>query len=249
MATAGRDEAIKKLRKAIEFYQGIGFEYIPVRDFDLSGLAPQKVCEPTLLYGKIEDTDPDISDKDEALKRLREEIGDCRRCKLSNGRKNIVFGEGSADAKLMFIGEGPGRDEDIQGRPFVGDAGKILDSLINKRGWRREEVYIANIVKCRPPGNRAPEEDEVAACMPFVERQIEIIRPEVIICLGRVATHSLLGIKTPISRARGNFMSYKDIPVMPTFHPAYFLRNPKDKILTWEDTAKVLEKLKGKKEV
>ena len=243
-----RNEAITNLRRAIEFYQGLGFERLPMKNISITGLAEAMVSENPAIYIKGRDADVDISNKDEVLKKLRDEIGVCRRCKLSNGRKNIVFGEGSADAKLMFIGEGPGRDEDIQGRPFVGEAGQILDSLINKRGWKREEVYIANIVKCRPPGNRAPEEDEIAACRPFIERQIEIIRPKVIISLGNVATHSLLGIKMPISKARGKFYSYKDIPVMPTFHPAYFLRNPKDKHLTWEDAAKVFEKLKENQE-
>ncbi|MEW6715114.1 MAG: uracil-DNA glycosylase [Nitrospirota bacterium] len=240
-----RNEAITNLRGAIEFYQGLGFEYLPVKNFSMAGLGAEKVSEDSVPYSRSRESDVDISNKDEALKMLRNEIGDCRRCKLAKGRKNIVFGEGNAEAKLMFIGEGPGKDEDIQGSPFVGEAGQILNSLINKRGWKREEVYIANIVKCRPPANRVPEEDEIAACRPFVERQIEIIRPKVIISLGNVATHSLLGIKMPISKARGNFYSYKDIPVMPTFHPAYFLRNPKEKHLTWDDTAKVLEKLKG----
>lgn len=240
-----RNEAITNLRRAIEFYQGLGFEYLPVKNFSMAGLVGEKVSEAPAPYSKSGNTDVDITNKDEALKRLRDEIGDCQRCKLSKGRKNIVFGEGNACAKLMFVGEGPGKDEDMQGRPFVGEAGQILDSLINKRGWKREEVYIANIVKCRPPANRVPEEDEIATCRPFVERQIEIIRPKVIMSLGNVATQSLLRMKIPISKARGNFFSYKDIPVMPTFHPAYFLRNPKDKHLTWDDTAKVLEKLKG----
>lgn len=239
-----RNEAITNLRRAIEFYQGLGFEYLPVKNFSMAGLAVEKVSESPVLYSKSGDTDVDITDKGEALKMLRDEIGDCQRCKLSKGRKNIVFGEGNAEAKLMFIGEGPGKDEDMQGRPFVGEAGQILNSLISKRGWKREEVYIANIVKCRPPANRAPEEDEIAACRPFVERQIETIKPKVIMSLGNVATHSLLGVKIPISKARGNFYSYKNILVMPTFHPAYFLRNPKEKHLTWDDTAKVLEKLK-----
>ncbi|MBI4843908.1 MAG: uracil-DNA glycosylase [Nitrospirae bacterium] len=224
----------------MEFYKELGFEYLPVKGL---GLSFKKERESAPVRKSSPEAGSDKSDKAELLKMLREEIGDCRRCRLCEGRKNIVFGEGSADAELMFVGEGPGKDEDIQGRPFVGEAGQILNNLINKRGWKREEVYIANIVKCRPPGNRAPEDDEVGACMPFVERQIEIIRPKVIMALGNVATQSLLRIKTPISRARGNFFVYKDIPVMPTFHPAYFLRNPKEKILTWEDSAKVLEKL------
>jgi DNA polymerase len=182
-------------------------------------------------------------DKESALKVLRDEIGDCQRCKLCRNRANIVFGEGLSGAKIMFIGEGPGRDEDIQARPFVGEAGKLLASLITKLGQKREEVYIANIVKCRPPNNREPEEDEILACRPFVEKQIQIIQPTVIVSLGKVATHALLKIKTPISRVRGNFFDHHGIPLMPTFHPAYLLRNRKDKWLTWGDMQKVLEKI------
>ncbi|MBI5051000.1 MAG: uracil-DNA glycosylase [Nitrospirae bacterium] len=180
-------------------------------------------------------------DKESALSALRREIGDCQRCRLSKGRTNIVFGEGNPEAELMFIGEGPGRDEDLQARPFVGDAGKLLTRLIEKMGFKREQVYIANIVKCRPPMNRDPEEDEMNACMPFVEEQIRMINPKIIMCLGRIAAQSLLNTKVPISRLRGTFYDYKNIPVMPTFHPAYLLRNPKDKNLTWDDAKKVLE--------
>ncbi|NOZ69558.1 MAG: uracil-DNA glycosylase, partial [Deferribacteres bacterium] len=212
-----RREIRERLRKAMEFYSELGFEYLPVKNITAStghrlhGEAPA---------GHIK------KDRDEELKNLRAVIGDCRRCKLSEGRKNIVFGEGSPDAGLMFIGEGPGRDEDIQGRPFVGDAGKLLTKLITRMGMKREEVYIANIIKCRPPFNRNPEEDEIAACMPFIEKQIDIIRPRVIVCLGKVSAHALLGTDIPISRLRGTFLQYRGIPVMPTFHPAYLLRNP-----------------------
>ncbi|HET6515578.1 MAG TPA: uracil-DNA glycosylase [Thermodesulfovibrionales bacterium] len=178
---------------------------------------------------------------------LREEIGDCQRCGLSKGRKNLVFGEGSLDAEIMFIGEAPGRDEDLQGRPFVGDAGKLLTRLIEKMGLRREDVYIANILKSRPPMNRDPEEDEIRACLPFLERQIEIIAPKVIVSLGRISAHSLLNTRTPITKLRGTFYDYKGIPVMSTFHPAYLLRNPKDKWLVWEDAQKVLDLLRREK--
>ncbi len=191
------------------------------------------------------DTDvrSDLSCKD-ALAGLREDIGECKRCKLCEGRKNIVFGEGSPEADLMFIGEGPGRDEDIQSRPFVGEAGKLLTSLIEKLGMKREEVYIANIVKCRPPHNRNPEGDEIAQCRPFLQKQVEIIKPGVIVCLGKVSANVLLEVDTAITRMRGNFFTYSGIPVMPTFHPAYLLRSPKDKWLTWEDMQKVMVKLK-----
>ncbi|MBI5665760.1 MAG: uracil-DNA glycosylase [Nitrospirae bacterium] len=243
-------ELIDKLKKSLEFYQELGFEYLPLKRADISNVisagavsdynpatisSNQQVAEQPVDYS---------SNKEITLEDLKNEIGDCHRCKLSKGRKNIVFGEGKADADIMFIGEGPGRDEDIQGRPFVGDAGKLLTNLILKLGLRRQDVYIANIVKCRPPSNRNPEEDEISTCAPFVERQIAIIKPKVIVCLGKIAAQTLLKTNVPISKLRGNFFSYKNIPVMPTFHPAYLLRNPKDKWLTWEDMQKVLDKLK-----
>ncbi len=215
---------LKELKKALEFYQELGFEYLPLR-------TPILTKTGTKL------------DKASALKALRKKIGDCQRCKLSASRTNIVFGEGNPQAKLMFIGEGPGMAEDIQGRPFVGDAGKLLTRLIEKMGFKREDVYIANIVKCRPPMNREPEEDEINACKPFIEEQIKIINPRVIISLGKVSAQNLINTKVPISKLRGRFYDYIDIPLMPTFHPAYLLRNPKDKQLTWEDAQKVLEKL------
>jgi DNA polymerase len=185
-------------------------------------------------------------DKRAALEQLREEIGECQRCKLSRERKHLVFGEGSPDAALMFIGEAPGKEEDIQARPFVGDAGKLLTRMIEKMGLAREDVYIGNIVKCRPPLNRDPEEDEMKTCSPFIDRQIEIISPKVIISLGRVSAQTLIATKIPISKLRGKFYEYKGIPLMPTFHPAYLLRNPRDKWLVWEDMQKVLELLKEK---
>jgi DNA polymerase len=181
--------------------------------------------------------------KADALQIIKKQIGPCAKCKLSRGRGNLVFGEGNPDARLMFIGEGPGREEDLQGRPFVGDAGKLLNRLIERMGFKREDVYITNVVKCRPPMNRDPEQDEIATCMPFLKRQIGIISPEVIMTLGRIAAQSILGVKTPISRLRGKFTEFERIPLMPTFHPAYLLRNPKDKMLVWADAQKVLAKL------
>jgi DNA polymerase len=182
--------------------------------------------------------------KEAALKALREEIGDCKRCKLSQKRTNIVFGEGNPDARLLFIGEAPGREEDLQARPFVGDAGKLLTKLIEKMGFQRNDVYIANIVKCRPPMNRDPESDEIDTCRGFVEEQIRIINPDVIMSLGRISALTLIGdAKLKITAIRGNFFDYGGIPLMPTFHPAYLIRNPKDKWLTWSDAQKVLERL------
>jgi uracil-DNA glycosylase len=178
------------------------------------------------------------------LDELRDVVGDCRRCKLCKGRTNIVFGVGNPAARIMFVGEGPGEDEDRVGQPFVGKAGNLLDSIItNGMGLRREDVYIANVVKCRPPNNRNPEPDEIVACEPFLWRQIEIVRPEVLISLGNFATQALLRDRTPISRRRGNWHDVAGTPLMPTFHPAYLLRNPSDKGLVWNDIKLVLARL------
>jgi DNA polymerase len=167
-------------------------------------------------------------------------IGDCRRCKLCDGRANIVFGDGSALARLMFVGEGPGADEDRQGLPFVGRAGQLLNKIIEAMGLRREQVYIANVVKCRPPDNRTPQPDEVAACTPFLFRQIDIIAPAVIVALGSPATQALLETSAGITKLRGSFREFRGIPVMPTFHPAYLLRNPAAKKEVWDDMQKVM---------
>ncbi len=244
-----RAELIQELKKTMEFYRELGFEYVPVKRTHIfniisgspSGSTPDS--HPS-RHQVAEDTCDYSMNKEIALRDLKNEIGDCHRCKLAKGRKNIVFGEGKPEADIMFIGEGPGRDEDIQARPFVGDAGKLLTNLILKLGLKREDVYIANVVKCRPPNNRNPEEDEITTCSPFVERQIAIINPKVIVCLGKISAQTLLRSKVAISKLRGNFFSYDNIPVMPTFHPAYLLRNPRDKWLTWEDMQKVMEKLK-----
>ncbi len=176
---------------------------------------------------------------------VREELGGCTRCKLHAGRKTIVFGEGKHDAVLVFVGEGPGQEEDQQGRPFVGAAGQLLTDIIVK-GMRlkREDVYICNIVKCRPPGNRNPEPDEIAACEPFLIKQLQAIRPKMIIALGNVAVKTLLKTGEGITALRGRWKTYQGIPLMPTFHPAYLLRNPRDKALVWEDIKKVIAEMK-----
>lgn len=175
------------------------------------------------------------------LDQLREEIGDCVRCPLSEHRTNIVFGVGDPKARLMFVGEGPGQDEDRKGEPFVGRAGQLLTEIITKgMRLRREDVYIANVVKCRPPKNRNPEPDEVAACEPFLLRQIQIIAPEVVVALGKFAAQTLLRSATPISRLRGQWHDYHGIRLMPTFHPAYLLRNPREKRWVWEDIKQVM---------
>jgi DNA polymerase len=168
--------------------------------------------------------EPPARDPRSLLTALREEIGDCKRCKLCEKRTNIVFGVGDPHAKLMFVGEGPGADEDAQGEPFVGRAGQKLNEMIQAIGLDRKDVYIANVVKCRPPGNRDPEPDEVATCSPFLFRQIAIVQPKVIVALGSPATKTLLETKAGITSLRGRWGSFRGIPVMPTFHPAFLLR-------------------------
>lgn len=178
------------------------------------------------------------------LAAVRQVIGDCQRCKLCRHRTQIVFGVGNPQAALMFVGEGPGRDEDLQGEPFVGRAGQLLTEIITKgMKMRREDVYIANVVKCRPPENRNPEPDEIAQCLPFLERQIELVAPKVLVALGKIAAQALLRTTTPISCLRGQWHSYRGIPLMPTLHPAYLLRNPADKRLAWEDLKQVMQAL------
>ena len=208
---------------------------------------PPPAEESSLLRGMPNDFFADNSAPLQAksLEELRAAIGDCQRCKLCSGRTHLVFGVGNPKAKLMFVGEGPGRDEDLQGEPFVGRAGQLLTDIITKgMGLKREDVYIANVVKCRPPENRNPEPDEVAACEPFLKKQIDLIRPKIIVGLGKFAVQTLLQSKVPITKVRGNWHSYHGIKLMPTFHPAYLLRNPADKKLVWEDIKKVIKELR-----
>ena len=220
-------DVINDVKSILEYYQALGFDSMPI--------SPGFPVNSSIKFSE---------GKNARLIALREEIGDCHLCKLSNGRKKIVFGTGNADARLLFIGEAPGKEEDIQGEPFVGEAGVLLTKLIEKMGFKRDSVYIANIIKCRPPMNRDPEEDEIISCRSFLDRQIDIIAPKIIITLGRIALQTLMNNdKVKITAARGTFFEYKGIPVMPTFHPAYLLRNPKDKWLTWADVQKVMERM------
>lgn len=178
-----------------------------------------------------------------SLEGLREDIGDCRRCKLHEERNMLVFGEGSSKARLVFVGEGPGREEDLKGRPFVGEAGRLLARIIKAMGFSRESVYICNVVKCRPPNNRDPEKDEIESCLPFLKRQLSLIQPDVICALGRVAAQALLGKEFRITRERGKWHSFMDIPMMPTYHPAYLLRNPTAKREVWADIQEIMRHL------
>ncbi|HQI35364.1 MAG TPA: uracil-DNA glycosylase [Syntrophales bacterium] len=181
------------------------------------------------------------------LGKLRAELGECRRCPLHGGRKNIVFGEGNPRASLVFVGEAPGADEDAQGRPFVGRAGQLLTKIIEAMKMKRQEVYICNILKCRPPGNRNPAPGEIAACEPFLLRQLEAISPRAICALGTFAAQTLLKTDAPISILRGRWHRYHDIPLMPTYHPAYLLRNPVPKRQVWEDVQQIMNYLEDLK--
>jgi len=177
------------------------------------------------------------------LEGLAKSLRNCARCRLSEKRKTVVFGEGAPDARVMFIGEGPGAEEDRTGRPFVGQAGRLLDRMVVAMGFQRGQTYIANVVKCRPPGNRDPKEDEIAACSEFLDRQIELIRPDVIVALGRFAANRLTGTDKPLGALRGRWSHYKGVPLLATYHPAYLLRTPKDKRKVWQDLKLVLAKL------
>ena len=218
-----RSEIIKSidgLKHTLEDLAGKGH-----RGFDCSGSSLEKIAGWGVAPEPIRET----------LQDIRLDLGDCQRCRLARDRKNIVFGSGSSSAKLLFIGEGPGFEEDQQGEPFVGPAGQLLTKIIEAIHLSREQVYICNIVKCRPPGNRNPQPDEIETCSQFIDRQIAAIKPDFICALGSVAAQTLLNTAIPISRLRGRFHDYKGIKLLPTYHPAYLLRNPEKKRDVWED--------------
>jgi DNA polymerase len=242
-------EIIADVRVHLEYLHALGVRAVELpprgsssRVVPAAPPSPARISEAAATPGQ--GAAPSLPAAPSGLDILRKEIGDCTRCKLHKGRKNLVYGEGDPRAVLMFVGEGPGSEEDQQGRPFVGEAGQLLTDIIVKgMKLKREDVYICNIVKCRPPGNRNPEPDEVATCLPFLKGQIAAIKPAVIVTLGNVPTQNLLGIKDGITKVRGTWQTYEGIPVMPTFHPAYLLRNPGEKKLVWEDIKKVMERL------
>jgi DNA polymerase len=188
-----------------------------------------------------------VSSSNESLEEIRNDLGDCVRCKLAPTRKNIVFGSGNPRAELMFVGEAPGADEDEQGLPFVGRAGQLLTKIIEAMGLKREEVYICNILKCRPPNNRNPETDEITSCEPFLFRQIESVKPKVICALGAFGAQTLLHSTESIGRLRGKLIDYRGAGLMATYHPAYLLRNPMEKRKVWEDMQVILDFLKQSK--
>ncbi len=203
-------------------------------------VAAPSISMPASSFSLFEAPSPKPAEH-ETLEQIRADLGDCQRCKLARGRKKIVFGETNPHAELVFVGEGPGADEDEQGRPFVGRAGKLLDRMIQMIGMKREEVYICNVVKCRPPGNRTPEKDEIETCSPYLFRQIAAIKPRLICCLGAPAVRTVLGVKEGITKIRGRFYDFAGCKALATVHPAYILRNPREEKLLREDFEKIRE--------
>ena len=232
----------REIADHLRFYQELGVEGIS-RD----PAWRTRADGPPVLPAAVNARAGEAGDTGKFLTMLKEEIGPaCSRCKLHTlGRKQIVFGVGNPHADLMFVGEAPGADEDEQGEPFVGRAGQLLTKIIEAIGLKREDVYIANVIKCRPPGNRNPEPDEVEQCQPFLFRQIDAIKPKVIVALGKFAAQSLLQSTDPITRVRGREFSYRGATLIPTFHPAYLLRNPSAKRDVWEDMKKVRDILRA----
>ncbi|MCI0418093.1 MAG: uracil-DNA glycosylase [Acidobacteria bacterium] len=242
---------LAQLKERLQYYREMGIDSLSVKASLNTGLAATPVKEASFRPGPASSSIVSVKRSSlfessashqrsgESLENIRNDLGDCRRCKLCSGRTNIVFGSGTSQTPLVFVGEGPGADEDAQGLPFVGAAGQLLTKIIEAIQLTRDQVYICNIVKCRPPGNRTPEEDEIAACSPFLFRQIDSIRPKIICCLGAVATQTLLGTKTPVGKLRGRFHDYLGIQVMPTWHPAYLLRNPAAKRDVWDDVKRI----------
>src|SRR5579864_4034191 len=231
----------KQLIARVNYYRDMGIE-----DFyrqPVAEAAEAEAAGPTVISREFPAQPPVIQDKSGALKAIRDDLGDCVRCRLHKGRKNLVFGVGNVNAEIVFVGEGPGADEDEQGEPFVGRAGQLLNNMISAMGLKREQVYIANVVKCRPPGNRTPEKDECDTCGPFLLRQIEVIRPKVIVALGAVAAKYLLAINDSMANLRGRWYEFKGAKLAVTYHPAYLLRDPRQKKEAWKDLQTVMKYL------
>ena len=219
-------EAIAAGRSQFEYLRDLGFDEVPAG----VPLPPVEGGTESLLTGD--------------LAAVRDDLGDCQRCGLGKSRQSLVFGVGNPHARLVLVGEAPGREEDEKGEPFVGEAGRLLDRILFAMGLAREEVYICNVLKCRPPNNRDPEPDEVATCEPFLVRQLAAIKPELIVALGRFAVQTLLKSPLPIGKLRGTWHEYQGVPLMPTYHPAFLLRNPNGKREVWMDMKQVMDKLR-----
>jgi uracil-DNA glycosylase len=233
------------LLNELTFLQELGFTHLDIKQPHTGSSAAASLND-IVVSGAITTlypADPDSFDAIESMEQLQAIASVCTKCRLSRGRTQVVYGVGNPNADLMFIGEAPGRDEDLQGKPFVGRAGQLLTDIIKAMKLTRDDVYIANVIKCRPPENRNPEPDELEACRPFIRRQIELIKPRVIVTLGKFALQSLTGRLYAITAARGHWLEYDGIKVMPTYHPAYLLRTPAAKKDVWQDMKKVMGEL------
>lgn len=239
-------EILKSIKNQLEHLRELGVEGIRISVPEPTPVAAPVSQNSSSLFADLAPAPAKLTPSTETLEQIHAEIGDCTRCPLHEQRTHVVHTEGNRKARLMFVGEAPGADEDAQARPFVGRAGQLLTKIIEAIGMKREEVLIGNVNRCRPPGNRAPMPDEVAACKPYLLREIAVVQPEVIVVLGNTATKNLLDTNVGITRLRGNFQDYKGIKVMPTFHPAYLLRDPSKKRETWEDLKKVRDHLDKK---
>ncbi len=247
-----RATTLRRIRDSLQELAADGVDYLPkAPSTAATAVAPARVAPvfTPRVAPLVEPTQKSAEAVGNAmsLEEVRADLGDCQRCRLCEKRKQIVFGEGAADARVVFVGEGPGEEEDKSGRPFVGRAGELLTKMIEAVGWRREDVYICNIVKCRPPGNRDPQPDEVASCQPFLERQIRAIAPIAIVTLGKPAISTLLGRTVAITKLRGQWQEFQGIAVMPTYHPAYLLRNytRETRQAVWDDLRAVRERVEA----
>ena len=247
MAKALDSETKKQLAARVNYYREMGIYDFYRRPVEAGAVAiaaagRMPADENAALASARSDSPlPVVQDQPAALKAIREDIGDCTRCRLHKGRTNLVFGVGNVNAEIMFVGEGPGADEDAQGEPFVGRAGQLLNNMISAMGLKREDVYIANVVKCRPPGNRTPEKDECDVCSPFLLRQIEVIKPKVIVALGAVAAKNLLAVNDSMANLRGRWYDFRTSKLVVTYHPAYLLRDPRQKKEAWKDLQMVMK--------
>ena len=256
-------DLVAETKKQLEHLRVLGVDGIQISTATLPAVAAPQITTPvtpsvqppskppapvaseptTSLFGDIAPAPVKLTKSTETFEQIHAEIGDCTRCPLHLERTHVVHTEGNRKARLMFVGEAPGADEDVQARPFVGRAGQLLTKIIEAIGLKREEVLIGNVNRCRPPGNRAPTTEEASTCKPYLLREIAVVQPEVIVVLGNTAMKNLLDTREGITRLRGNFQDYKGIKVMPTFHPAYLLRDPSKKRETWEDLKRVRDYL------
>lgn len=247
----GLSSLLSSVKARVEMEKGFGVDaFIVTRQNKAVNSALNSSAKPILTETFVATASPGgqtplNKEQIQLLENLKNEAAGCQKCSLSKTRTNLVFGVGNCMAELMFVGEAPGRDEDLQGEPFVGRAGQLLTKIIEAIGMKRTDVYIANVLKCRPPGNRNPLPEEIVLCMPYLIKQIDIIKPKILCALGTFAAQTLLNTKAPVGTLRGRFHEYQGIPMMVTYHPAYLLRNPNDKAKVWEDMKKVRDFLAG----